>query len=219
MLAIPVFRARVAPVLDWCSKMIIVAKEGADASSGRQIDVTKEHIFELMRTLREQGITTLICGALSLEVLNFGESMGLRIIHGIAGEVEEVLRAYREGRLERPEFRLPGCCGRRRYKGGARCTGRGTNRSAGAGESGGSGASPVRKEAGPLSRDKETGGPAAGTCFFRMAGPDCLAHHLLRTIVGLEVSTGPPGRLGVLNAPRTPGNGRSHTMTAHEVKY
>ena len=30
MLAIPVFRARVAPVLDWCSKIIIFPEEGAE---------------------------------------------------------------------------------------------------------------------------------------------------------------------------------------------
>ena len=40
-----------------------------------------------MRTLRDPGIETLICGALSLEMLNYGESIGLRIMHGIAGEV------------------------------------------------------------------------------------------------------------------------------------
>jgi L-ascorbate metabolism protein UlaG (beta-lactamase superfamily) len=31
MLAIPVFRARVAPVLDWCSKIILIPEEAADA--------------------------------------------------------------------------------------------------------------------------------------------------------------------------------------------
>ena len=56
MLAIPIFRARVAPVLDWCSKIIIIPEEGADAASGQQIDVMEENIFRLMRTLRKKGI-------------------------------------------------------------------------------------------------------------------------------------------------------------------
>ena len=47
MLAIPVFRARVAPVLDWCSKIIIIPEEGTDAASGRQIDVMEKNIFML----------------------------------------------------------------------------------------------------------------------------------------------------------------------------
>ena len=145
MLAIPVFRARVAPVLDWCSKIIIIPEEGPDAASGRDIDVMEENIFRLMRTLREKGIKTLICGALSPEMLNYCESIGLRIIHGIAGDIEEVLQAYREQKLDQPQYWLPGCRGQRRYKGGGRCTGRGKDGITSGGESGGSGTGPARK--------------------------------------------------------------------------
>ena len=145
MLAIPVFRARVAPVLDWCSKIILIPEEGADAASGLQIDVMEEDTFRLMRTLREQGTKTLICGALSPEMLNYGESIGLRIIHGIAGDIEEVLQAYREQKLDQPKYWLPGCRGQRRYKGGARCTGKGKDVITSGGEPGGSGTGPVRK--------------------------------------------------------------------------
>ncbi len=102
MLAIPVFRSRVAPVLDWCSKIIIVPEKDADAASGRQIDVINENIFRQMQILRDQGIKTLICGALSPEMLNYGESLGMKIIHGIAGDIEEVLQAYREQKLDQP---------------------------------------------------------------------------------------------------------------------
>ncbi len=139
MLAIPVFRARVAPVLDWCSKIIIIPIEGADAASGRQIDVMEENTFGLMRTLRDKGIKTVICGALSPEMLNYGESLGLKIIYGIAGDIEEILQAYRERKLDRPRYWLPGCCGQRRFKGGARCTGKGTDEIASGGNSSGSG--------------------------------------------------------------------------------
>ena len=107
MLAIPVFRARVAPVLDWCSKIIIISEKGAGAVSGRQIDVMKGNIFGMMRTLREQGVEILICGALSPEMLNYGESIGLKIIHGIAGDIDEVLQAYREGSWTSPNTGFP----------------------------------------------------------------------------------------------------------------
>ncbi len=167
MLAIPVFRARVAPVLDWCSKIIIFPEEGPDTASSRQIDVIRENIYQLIRTLREQGIETLICGALSPEMLNYGESIDLRIIHGIAGEIEEVLRAYREGRLDQPQYWLPGCRGRRRYKGGARCTGRGKNAIAGGGESAGPGTGPARYSSG--GGDKGAGGPG-GFCVCPKCG-------------------------------------------------
>ena len=169
MLAIPVFRARVAPVLDWCSKIIIIPDEGPEAESGREIDVVKENMFRLMQSLREQGITTLICGALSPEMLNHGESIGLKIIHGIAGDIEEVLLAYRERKLDQPRYWLPGCRGQRRYKGAGRCTGRGRDAIAQGGESGGSGTGPAGKGSGNLSPEKWAAGPG-GFCVCPKCG-------------------------------------------------
>ena len=169
MLAIPVFRDRVAPVLDWCSKIIIISEEGADAALGRHIDVMEKSIFMLMRTLREHGIETLICGALSPEMLNYGESIGLRIIHGIAGDIEEVLQAYRERRLDQPRYWLPGCRGQRRYKSAGRCTGKGKDGFTIVGESGGSGTGPAGKDSGNLSREKWIAGQG-GFCVCPKCG-------------------------------------------------
>lgn len=123
MMAIPIFRTRVAPVLDWCSKILIVPEEAPDVTASREISVKETGRFSLMRTLQQQGIDIVICGALSPEMLNYGESLGLRIIHGIAGDIGEVLQAYRKGELDRPRYWLPGCRGQRRYKGGEKCTG------------------------------------------------------------------------------------------------
>jgi predicted Fe-Mo cluster-binding NifX family protein len=121
MVAIPVFRARVAPVLDWCSKILIVSDNGPETGAGRELYVQEANRFALMRSLHQQGITLVICGALSPEILNYGESLGLKIIHGIAGDVGEVLEAYRKGELDLPKYWLPGCRGQRRYKDGAQC--------------------------------------------------------------------------------------------------
>jgi predicted Fe-Mo cluster-binding NifX family protein len=165
MLAIPVFRARVAPVLDWCSKIIIVPEAGASVASSRQIDVVEQNSLGLMRTLREQGIKTLICGALSPEMLNYGESIGLRIIHGVAGDIEEVLQAYREQKLDRPQYWLPGCRGQRRYKGGAWCTGKGTDGITSRGKSSGCATGAGRKGA----SGKTAGGPG-GFCVCPKCG-------------------------------------------------
>ena len=58
-------------------------------------------------TLREQGIKTLICGALSPEMLNYGESIGLRIIHGIAGELKKSCRLIANGDWTSPNIGFP----------------------------------------------------------------------------------------------------------------
>ncbi len=162
MVAIPVFRARVAPVLDWCSKIMIVSEKGPEA--GRELHVHEDNRFALMRSLHRQGITIVICGALSPEMLTYGESLGLKIIHGIAGDIGEVLEAYRKGALDNPRYWLPGCRGQRRYKGGAHC---GAN-AAGIGPQG---PTPARKdpEAGPAAL-RGAGGPG-GLCVC----PECAA--------------------------------------------
>jgi predicted Fe-Mo cluster-binding NifX family protein len=110
MLAVPVFRARVAPVLNYCSKILVFPADMHDTACGREITFLNPNPFDLLRILHKEGVGTLICGALSPEVLSFGEHLGMRIIHGVAGEIGEVLHAYREKRLDQPSFRLPGCC-------------------------------------------------------------------------------------------------------------
>lgn len=153
MLAIPVFRARVAPVLDWCSKVVIFAEDASDMASGRQVEVAGGDMFGLMRMLREQEIRVLICGAVSPEMLAYGEGAGLEIIYGIAGEIEEVLRAYREGSLDQPRFRLPGCPCKREFKHGAKCAG-------GAGRRISRGKEPAWSDTGPVRQGSD--GPLGG---------------------------------------------------------
>ncbi len=160
MLAIPVFRDRVAPVFDWCSRIIIIPEKETDKESSRQIDV-RENTFKLMRKLREQGIRTVICGAMSLEALNYGRSIGLKIIHGIVGEIEDVLQAYRDQKLDQPQYCLPGCREKRRRRGGKNCAGAGgEGRMDAKTKSGGAGSG--RKDCRVLRQEKRRG--AGGFC-------------------------------------------------------
>jgi len=110
-LAIPVFRSRVAPVLNWCSKIHIFPECIEEADSCQEILLFNVNAFDRLRMLQEEGVRTLICGALSSDLLSYGDSLGLRIIHGIAGEIDDVLNAYRTQTLDQPRFRLPGSHG------------------------------------------------------------------------------------------------------------
>jgi predicted Fe-Mo cluster-binding NifX family protein len=69
-----------------------------------------------LQVLRAKGVNTLICGALSADLQNCATQLGLKIIPGVAGDIDEVLTAYRQNRLDQPEFWLPGCQGPRRYR-------------------------------------------------------------------------------------------------------
>lgn len=122
MVAIPVLRSRVAPVLNWCSTIHIYPDEPGEAAAGREIVLANASGPERLRILKQEGVQTIICGALSRDLLMLGEGLGLHIIHGIAGDVTEVLHAYRTRSLDLPCYWLPGCHGPRRYRGGGATT-------------------------------------------------------------------------------------------------
>jgi hypothetical protein len=71
-----------------------------------------------LQLLRKHGVQTLICGALSLDLQNWALGLGVQVIPGVAGDIEAVIEAYRQNRLDQPEFWLPGCRGPRRYRQG-----------------------------------------------------------------------------------------------------
>lgn len=111
MLAIPVMRSRVAPVLNWCSTVLVVP--GTTGETGQRMELRFENIgpFEILRLLKTKAVSTLICGALTSDLLAYGEQLGLRIIYGVAGDLDDVIEAYRCHQLDKPRFRLPGCDG------------------------------------------------------------------------------------------------------------
>lgn len=117
MIAIPVMRGRVAPVLNWCSQMLLFQAD-PEAGLSQELRLPDLAPAERLKFLVDRGVHTLICGALSTELNNLALQLGFSVISGMAGEVDEVLRAYRQNRLDQPEFWLPGCRGTRRYRQG-----------------------------------------------------------------------------------------------------
>jgi len=116
MLAIPVFRSRVAPVLNWCSKVLLFPEDTQDNSSCEEVTLGDiPDPYERLRVLQKKGVTTLVCGALSPELLHYAEDLELKVICGVAGGVSDVLEAYGSRKLDQPCFRLPGCHCMQRY--------------------------------------------------------------------------------------------------------
>jgi len=115
-LAIPVLRSRVAPVFNWCSKMQIFLEDTTDFKPCHEIIVHNINGFDRLKVLQHERVHTLICGALSPDLLDYGELLGMLIINGISGEVCEVLKAYCTKELNHPRFRLPGCHGRQKQR-------------------------------------------------------------------------------------------------------
>lgn len=111
-IAIPIFHHRVSPVLDTCTRLLIIDFEG-------QIEVNRQEVafdiyspstrFEILKKL---NLNTIICSGISEAFDRMLQSVGIKIICGIAGEVEKIVEAFRCDRVECSTFRMPGYKGR-----------------------------------------------------------------------------------------------------------
>jgi hypothetical protein len=163
IIAIPMMRGRVAPVLNWCSRTMIfpVNPEGGSPQELWTPELGPSERLQLLRHQHE--VQTLICGALSLDLQNCAVGLGVEVIPGVAGDIAEVIEAYRQNRLDQPEFWLPGCRGPRRYGQGL-----GPERCGALAQDQGGG--PLRPRGGKESGSKQ-GGSAGGGCRGGGRGP------------------------------------------------
>lgn len=116
MLAIPVLRSRVAPVFNWCSRIQIFLEGPPQEGEAQELVLPHLEAAQRLQVLQEKGVSTLICGALSADLLRYARQLGLTVVSGVAGEVREVVQSYWQKTLDHPKFWLPGCQGLRQYR-------------------------------------------------------------------------------------------------------
>lgn len=109
--AITVWNNRIAPVFDAAGKCLLLGEENeASVITALPEDYSAKAVF-----LKEQGVSTLICGGISCECERLILEKEITIIPFIAGNIDEVISAWKENRLIQAKFGMPGCgCPRRR---------------------------------------------------------------------------------------------------------
>ena len=191
VLAIAALGSRVAPVLNWVSRFHVYSVDSGH-SEERVVELSGLSPFEQLRDLHnEKDVKVLICGALSPDLLQYGEHLGIDVIFGVAGGIEEVHEAFRAGKLDDPGFRLPGCGRGRGYRGdmgksggGPRASGQGRFpgeclRAGGSEDSGGESSSPpgsgrrARKGGMGAGPGGECACPKCGKRFSHQRGIPC----------------------------------------------
>jgi predicted Fe-Mo cluster-binding NifX family protein len=88
--------------------------------AGRALILPHLEPTQRLKVLRDEGVSTLICGAISVDLLRYARQLGLTIVSGVAGEVHEVVQSYWQNTLDDPKFWLPGCRRLQRYRSGLR---------------------------------------------------------------------------------------------------
>ncbi len=105
---------RIAPVFDAAQRVLIVESEAGRIVRASEEDLCGEIPARKALRLKERGVKTLVCGAISRPMKIMIEACGIQVSPFVSGCLEEVVQAWLAGRLERNRFLMPGCCGRRR---------------------------------------------------------------------------------------------------------
>ena len=148
--AFATWNGRIAPVFDVTRHLHLVEREGTEIIRQNQVALRDETPAQLALALLGWKVQVLICGAISNPLRAMLEAYGIEVIPFVAGELGEVIEAWRQGSLLRQNrFAMPGCCrgigrhGQGRYPQSKEATmfgfGRGGNRGAGGGQGAGGG--------------------------------------------------------------------------------
>ena len=107
-IAIPIFKSRISPVLDSCTRILIVDIEENRVIEREEIYVEEFSRSERVKILQRSHVSTVVCGGISHILHNMLHRAKISLITGIAGEAQEVVAAFAAERLHEPRFHMPG---------------------------------------------------------------------------------------------------------------
>ena len=117
-IAIPHWQGRVSPVFDVAGSLLLVDVTDKREVGRRDVPLTVADPALRARQVADLPTDVLICGAISWPLELALQSAGVEVVSQICGQVEEVMQSFLAETLEDGAFLMPGCCGRRRFRGG-----------------------------------------------------------------------------------------------------
>lgn len=108
-LAIPTKNERISPVFDSAGQVLLVDFDEKNECSRCVAPLPADSLAGRVTRLQELGVAILICGGISRTLRQMIETDGIKVYPWTAGPVEEVLEAYRQGRLHEAQWLMPGC--------------------------------------------------------------------------------------------------------------
>ena len=107
-LAIPIFKSRVSPVFDSCRRLLLIDFEDTRQISRKEFDLDNFSLRERLQILEKNDVAVIICGGISDVFHAILSNSNILLISGICGNVDEVIKAHIDGRLNDPCFFMPG---------------------------------------------------------------------------------------------------------------
>jgi predicted Fe-Mo cluster-binding NifX family protein len=112
-IAITTWAGRVSPLFDSARSATLLSVNAGLAGQPRELPLTETSALHKARSLAEQGIDILVCGAISRQAVALLTSQGVLVYPWVGGTVDRVLQTLLRGESPQPSLALPGCGGRR----------------------------------------------------------------------------------------------------------
>jgi predicted Fe-Mo cluster-binding NifX family protein len=124
---------RIAPVFDVARTIRVLSIEPDRKPKQTRVELGTPFPDRRAELLSELGIDTLVCGAVSRPLLEKIAALDIRVFSFVSGNLDEVIEAWMQNRLDKDDYRMPGCGagrGGRRFHGRFRKKSRGCGRPA-----------------------------------------------------------------------------------------
>lgn len=99
LIAVPVFQDRVSPLMDVSNRYIIYETEDGKIKQRIDISLNADGESQRVEKLKEIGVNTIICGAVSGYVAHIVGEKGMRLLSMIYGPIDEIIEHYLKNSL------------------------------------------------------------------------------------------------------------------------
>lgn len=107
-IAITAWGSRVSPLFDTAARLLIIPETGAAPGNGWLAEFDGLSLIQKCLLLKQNQVGLVICGAISRHYQYRLLASGIRLIPWICGHLDDVLNAYRQGRLNDAAYFMPG---------------------------------------------------------------------------------------------------------------
>ncbi len=122
--AFTTWKNRIAPVFDVAGEVVLVEVDRNTQVASSLVSLPEGAVEIKVQRLCEQGVSILVCGAMSRCAHELAKAQKIDVFSFVAGDTDSVIQAWLQGCLEQKAFAMPGCVhGRQRrcrFRGGTK---------------------------------------------------------------------------------------------------
>jgi predicted Fe-Mo cluster-binding NifX family protein len=107
--AIPIFGPRVSPRFDCAPGLLLFSLEAGKVVGSEKFSLQAWDRLQRLQKLKDLGVQTLICGGIDGHSAQVLSDYRIRVIAWVAGEADEAMRCFLEGKLRSGVELCPRC--------------------------------------------------------------------------------------------------------------